>query len=82
MSRKNYVDELLTRYGRTIQSPKCPYCQRGNDNEPLTDNDQDYRLTLDMRGDNPKIWSEDVLDELNSAFALINYCPICGRELK
>lgn len=64
------------------QLQKCPYCQRGKDNEPLTHKDQDYRITIDTRDDSPKIWSEDVLDELNSSFALINYCPICGRELK
>ncbi|WP_057874483.1 hypothetical protein [Loigolactobacillus rennini] len=82
---KNYVDELLTKYGRpepteTPAEPECPYCSHFH-NDLLTEfslGKSKDTMQVDVQGDRLSFRSWDN-GELNHV--MIEYCPMCGRKL-
>lgn len=89
MIKKNYVDELLTKYGRFEPQKKqpennCPYCS--NEARELT-----YVETEDRDGDplgfETNIYQGKLITaadryNANDDWIDINYCPMCGRDLR
>lgn len=89
MTRKNQVDDLLTRFERKpINQKKCPYCHNGTGKKHYTllqchyfANDNYVEATVDINTDKSLLlivgdYYGDDTDEIK-----INYCPICGRKL-
>lgn len=91
MTRKNKVDDLLTRFERKpINQKKCPYCHNEigkkhyvlvNSNF-LTSDDEYMEATVDINSNDKTMslivgdYYGDSTDEIK-----INYCPMCGRKL-
>ena len=93
MTRKNQVDDLLTRFERKpINQKKCPYCHHGEQGfiKPLIRytgetgdmGEMDYHeVALDIEHNQLYIQG-DVPNLGEYCFETnINYCPKCGREL-
>ncbi|MEJ6075487.1 hypothetical protein [Lactobacillus johnsonii] len=91
MTRKNKVDDLLTRFERKSakQNQKCPYCHNeiGRVHYALLDSnfltsDEYMEATVDINSNDKTMvltigdYYGDNTDEIK-----INYCPICGRKL-
>ena len=89
MTRKNKVDDLLTRFERKpINQKKCPYChnETGKKHYTLLEwhyfaNDNYVEATVDINTDKSMSlivgdYYGDDTDEIK-----INYCPMCGRKL-
>lgn len=92
MTRKNKVDDLLTRFERKSakQNQKCPYCHNEigkkhymlvNSNF-LTSDDEYMEATVDINSNDKTIVLTigDCYSD-DSYEIKINYCPMCGREL-
>lgn len=91
MTRKNQVDDLLTRFERkSINQKKCLYChhETGKKHYILLEchyyaNDDNYvEATVDINTDKSMSlivgdYYGDNTDEIK-----INYCPKCGRKLE
>lgn len=80
MTRKNKVDDLLTRFERKpTNQKKCPYCQG---NEPLVNFD-DTPIQIYIGFNEDSALSVDVDSAIyNLTFEIqAIYCPICGRRL-
>ena len=81
MTRKNQVDDLLTRFGRkTINQEKCPYCQGV---KRIRDDLVHYTFRHILQIQNgDELWSIVITNNHEyKTMAYIEYCPKCGRKL-
>ncbi|QBJ03326.1 hypothetical protein A3SAC12_0037 [Lactobacillus phage 3-SAC12] len=72
MSERNYIDDLLAKYGRATERHECSYCHK---NFPLVDsNGLEIRVVY---GDQMIVKSQG-----KDTAVTIRYCPMCGRKIR
>ena len=81
MTRKNQVDDLLTRFERkSITQKKCPYCAPNHSKDLFSSDGSDYFISVSIRMSKMHLavlsWDGGYSGNLP-----INYCPVCGRKL-
>lgn len=71
MSERNYIDDLLAKYGRATERHKCSYCYK---NFPLVDS-KDLEVRI--------VYSNQMIvkSQGKDTNVPIRYCPMCGRLL-